>query len=40
MMVSATTLTVLIWASLACVGAGALYLLVILVREWKNRELW
>jgi len=40
MMVSATTLTVLIWASLVCVAAGAVYLLMILIREWKNEQLW
>ena len=29
-----------LWAALAAVGAGAVYLIVVLVREWRRKELW
>jgi len=32
--------TAAVWAAYICVGAGSLYLLVVLVREWIRRELW
>ena len=31
---------VALWSALAVVGAGAVYLLVVLVREWRRGELW
>jgi hypothetical protein len=32
--------TAAVWAAYVSVGAGSLYLLVVLVREWIRRELW
>jgi hypothetical protein len=32
--------TVAVWAAYISVGAGSLYLLIVLVREWIRRELW
>lgn len=31
---------VALWAALAAVATAALYLLVVLVREWRRGELW
>lgn len=32
--------TIAIWSAYICVGAGSLYLLIVLVGEWIRRELW
>jgi hypothetical protein len=30
----------MIWAAVGAVGAGALYLVLVLVREWRQGNLW
>lgn len=32
--------TIGLWAAYALVGVGASYLLAVLVREWREGELW
>lgn len=39
-MISPGLLAILIWTALIVVGAGAIYLLVILIRELVRGELW
>lgn len=40
MKIPSDVFTIAVWAAYAGVAAGALYLLVVLVREWIRRELW
>lgn len=40
MIVPAFVLSAMLWAALAAVASGAVYLLVVLVREWSAGELW
>jgi len=32
--------TLMIWAAVVAVAAGALYLLWVLIREWRQGNLW
>lgn len=39
-MIDSTLFAILVWAALAVVGGGAIYLLVVLVSEWRRGRLW
>lgn len=39
-MVPEALFTVALWGSLGGVSLGAVYLLVVLVREWRDGDLW
>lgn len=40
MIVPAWLFTFGLWFAVACAGAGATYLLIILVKDWKSKSLW
>lgn len=40
MIVEASFLSFMLWGAMAAVALGALYLLVVLVIDWRNRSLW
>jgi hypothetical protein len=39
-LVSESALAILLWISLGAVAAGATYLLVMLIKEWRSGDLW
>jgi hypothetical protein len=39
-LIGESALSLLLWVSLAAVGAGATYLVVFLVKEWRAKKLW
>lgn len=40
MTIPVSLLAVAVWVAIAGVAGGSLYLLIVLLREWKNRSLW
>lgn len=40
MQIPLSIFVIALWASLGAVAAGALYLLVVLLKEWARKELW
>lgn len=39
-MISVTIFTLGLWSAYVVVAAGAIHLLVVLVREWREKTLW
>lgn len=40
MLVSSTLLTVALWLAVTVVGGASVALIVILIREWRDNQLW
>jgi hypothetical protein len=40
MMIPVAVFSIALWLALGCVGAAAIYLLIVLLGEWKRGELW